>query len=81
MPREIIDKEETTWSLVQAYAGLKEPDGELSDAARVAGTKDAVYVVATPSGGAQSVRLQLKSDWESSLSDEELLEEIKTHQK
>jgi hypothetical protein len=80
MPREINDKE-TAWSLVQAYAGLKEDDEETSDAAWVEGTTDSVYVVATPSGGAQTVRLQLKSDWKESLSDEELLEEIKSQQK
>ena len=83
MPREIRD-EETTWSLVQAYAGLKENSKEAPDAAAAAhvdGTKDLVYVVATPSGGAQTVRLQLKSDWESSLSDAELLEAVKSEQK
>ena len=80
MPREISDTE-TTWSLVQAYAGLKENKEETSEAARVEGTRDSVYVVATPNGGAQSVRLELKIDWEETLSDEQLLEEIKSKQK
>ena len=79
MPREINDTE-ATWSLVQAYAGLKGDNEEKSDAAQVEGTNDLVHVVATPSGGTQTVRLQLKSDWEKELSDEELLEEIKSQQ-
>ena len=80
MPREISD-DETIWSLAQAYAGLKEDGEESVDAEQVEGTQDLVYVVATPQGGSQTVRLQLKSDWEESLSDEELLEEIKAQQK
>ena len=81
MPREIKD-EETEWSLVQAYAGLKQESDETSDeAAKVKGADDLVYVVATPSGGAQTVRLKLKSGWEESLSDDELLGEIKSQQK
>jgi hypothetical protein len=80
MAREITDKD-TTWSLVQAYAGLKEtPDDETVEAARVEGTNDSVHVIATPNGGAQTVRLQLKSDWEASLSDEELLAAVKSNQ-
>lgn len=80
MPREINDNG-TTWTLAQAYAGLEENSKEASDAARVEGAEDLVHVVATPSGGAQTVRLQLKTDWEESLSDEEILKKIKTQQK
>ena len=76
MPREINDTE-TTWSLVQAYAGLKGDNEEKSDAAQVEGTEDLVHVIATPSGGAQTVRLKLAGDWENKLSDDELLSEIK----
>lgn len=80
MPREIQDSENTTWSCVEVYAGLKtESDDKPNEAAKVAGEKDKVYVVATPSGGAQTVRLQLASDWENVLSDEDLLREIESN--
>lgn len=80
MPREINDNG-TNWSLAQAYSGLEENSEEMSEAAKVKGSEDLVYVVATPSGGAQTVRLELKGDWEENLSDEELLDEIKSKQK
>ena len=75
MPREVTDGEGTTWSCVEAYAGLAE-DGK-SDAARVEGT-DRYRVVCTPGGGAQSVHLELAGGWADSLSDEELLREIQS---
>lgn len=79
MPREINDSDGTTWTLVEAYAGLKQDGEEKTDAARVEGAPDRVHVVATPSGGAQTVRLQLKSDWEETAPDEDLLEEIESN--
>lgn len=76
MPREVQNTNEgITWSCIQAYAGLSN-DKEKQDAARVEGKPHLVEVVCTPSGGSQTVRLQLQSDWESKLSDEELLNEI-----
>jgi hypothetical protein len=59
MPREVTDGDGTTWSCVEAYAGLSE-DGK-SDAARIEGT-DRYRVVCTPSGGAASVTLELPGD-------------------
>jgi hypothetical protein len=79
MPRDVSDAEGTTWTCVQAYAGLSE-GGENEEAARVEGEEDRYHVVCTPSGGAQSVRLQLQGNWESSLSDEDLLREIEAWQ-
>ena len=73
MPREVTDGEGTTWSCVEAYAGLSE-DGK-SEAARVEGS-DRFRVIATPTGGAQSVELELPAGWEEKLSDEELAGEI-----
>lgn len=73
MPREVTDGEGTTWSCVEAYAGLSE-EGK-SGAARVEGT-DRYRVVCTPSGGAQSVNLELPGGWDEGLSDGELLREI-----
>ena len=73
MQREVTDAEGTTWTCAQAFAGL----GEQSDAARAAAEKLAekdghVAVVATPSGGAQTVRLELPPDWHERMGDEEL---------
>ena len=71
MPRE-IQGQNTMWSLAQAYAGLEELHSARKDAAQKDGL---VWVVATPDGGAQSVRLHLLPNWES-LGDAELLAEI-----
>jgi hypothetical protein len=79
MPREIADTEGVTWTCIQAYSGLTE-GSENQDAAKVKGQKDSYWVVCTPSGGAKSVRLQLPGDWESSYSDEDLLNEIAAQQ-
>jgi hypothetical protein len=76
VPREVTDNNGITWNLVEAYAGLKENKEEKNDAAQVDGKPDLVYVVCTPSGGEQTVRLELPQNWEDSLSDEDLLREI-----
>lgn len=73
MEREITDAQGTTWTCVQAFSGLSQ-DEEHQDAAKVKG-EDAYWVVCTPSGGAQSVRVKLPKDWER-LPDEALLEAI-----
>jgi len=77
MVREVCDAQNTRWSCVQAHAGLTtgETDAATQALARVPGT-DKVTVVCTPSGGAQTRRLELASDWETSLSDEALAEAI-----
>ena len=75
MPREVRDADGTAWSCVQAYAGLSN-DPQKEEAARVEGAVDRYHVVCTPSGGAQSVRLELPGGWEESLSEGELLGEI-----
>jgi hypothetical protein len=77
MPREISDAEGITWNCIQAFAGLGN-DPEKTDAARVDGTRNQVHVVCTPSGGAKSVRLELSKDWEASLSDDDLLQAIRS---
>jgi hypothetical protein len=66
MPREIQDGEGTTWSCIQAYAGLSN-NAEKREAARVEGAPDLVEVVCTPSGGAQTVRLQFRSTTDASV--------------
>jgi len=79
MEREISDRNNITWKCVQAYSGLSN-DEEKQDAAQVKGEDDTYWVVCTPSGGAKSVRLKLKGDWEKSYSDEMLLKEIEAPQ-
>ena len=83
MPREVTDGEGIIWTCIQAYAGLqdqKEKKVDSDTAARVEGQKDRYHVVCTPSGGAQSVRVELVGDWEDALSDEDLLREIEAKQ-
>lgn len=74
--REVTDNENTAWTCVQAYAGIQEklPDGD----ALVKNGNSTVTVVCTPSGGAQTVRLELAPDWAESVSDEELVSAIST---
>lgn len=79
MAREVTDDEGTTWECVQAYAGL-EGGGENQELAEVDGRENLLHVVCTPSGGAQTVRLQLHKGWEDKYSDEELLREIEAAQ-
>ncbi len=79
MTREVTDTDGITWTCAQAYAGLS--DGIQDDAAaKVNDQKDTYWVVCTPSGGAKSVRLELKGEWETSYSDEALLGEIEAQQ-
>lgn len=77
--REVTGEDGTRWTCVQAYAGLGE-GAEGEEHARVEGAEDLFEVVCTPSGGAQTVRLQLPGGWEDSYSDEALLREIKSRQ-
>ena len=72
MPREIQDSN-TTWKLAQAYAGLEELSSARKDVAHEDGL---VWVIATPNGGAQSVRLHLPENLEIASSDVDLLAEI-----
>lgn len=76
MPREVTDPDGITWTCIQAFSGLGQ-DPEKAEAARVDGQSDAFQVVCTPSGGAQSVRLELPGNWEETASDNQLLEGIR----
>jgi hypothetical protein len=77
--REVQDRENITWTCVQAFAGTS---GEAAAAAaeRVESAEGKVPVVCTPSGGKQSVRLELDRDWAEKLSDEDLLAAIEAAQ-
>jgi len=75
MPREFTAPDGITWTCIQAFSGLGK-DPEKTEAARVDGKADAFQVVCTPSGGAQSVRIELPGDWEQNTSEKELLDRI-----
>lgn len=75
--RTVTDGENLTWSCVQAYAGLTESGGAETAAAITTDGNGFVPVVCTPSGGAQSVRVELPSAWAQELRDTELLAAIK----
>lgn len=75
MERVINNAEGTTWTCIQAFTGLSD-QAEHQEAAQVKGQEDSYWVVCTPNGGAQSVRLKLSGDWETAYSDEALLDEI-----
>ncbi len=75
MEREVTDGEGITWTCVQAYAMLPE-HSDAQAAARTDSSNESYHVVCTPSGGAQSVRIELPGGWEESASDEDLLRAI-----
>lgn len=75
MERVVSDRDGITWTCIQAFTGLSD-QAEHQEAAQVKGQEDTYWVVCTPSGGAQSVRLKLSGDWKSVYSDESLLHEI-----
>lgn len=73
--REVQDDENTTWTCVQAFSGLTGQAAEEA-AEKIESEEGTVPVVCTPSGGAQSVRLELARDWAEEMSDEALLKAI-----
>lgn len=77
--REVTDSENTTWTCVQAYGTLSKENADKA-AELTEDTNGEVTVVCTPSGGAQTVRLQLPKDWLESVSDEELVKQITAQQ-
>ncbi len=69
--REITDNENITWTCVQAFAGV---GGKAAAEAteRTESAEGTVTVVCTPSGQAQTVRLELPTAWLEETSDEEI---------
>lgn len=78
--REVQDHNKTTWRCSQALAGIA---SKISDqaTAHLEKKSDTVPVICTPSGGAQTVRLQLAHDWDEKLSDEALITSITNAQR
>jgi hypothetical protein len=77
--REVRDENKTTWSCVQAFAGT---NGKAAEKAADIMKKEGntVQVICTPSGGSQTVRLDLNHNWLETLSDEDLVNAIKKEQ-
>jgi hypothetical protein len=74
--REVMDEDNIKWTCVQAYAGLNgKVSGNIEQISESA--EGLVPVACTPTGGAQSVRINLPKNWEEAISDEELLKAIK----
>jgi hypothetical protein len=69
--RELTDNENINWTCVQAFAGVSgKAAAEAADLTETA--EGTVTVVCTPSGKAQTVRLELPTSWLEDTSDEEL---------
>ena len=75
--REVKDQEGTTWTCVQAYAGL-EDDAQEQATEITEGEDQEAEVICTPDGGAQTVRLRLPKYWMEGIPEEELLKEIRS---
>ena len=73
--REVQDENNTTWTCVQALSGLSGEAGKEA-AERIESDEGTVPVVCTPSGGEQSVRIELPKDWSERMSDDDLLSAI-----
>jgi hypothetical protein len=73
--REIQDQNNTTWTCVQAFSGTN--GGAAQKATTLTEkTSDTISVICTPSGGAQTVRLELEPGWNEKMSDQELNDAI-----
>jgi hypothetical protein len=70
--REVQDAESVRWVCVQALAGVSGAAAEAA-ADRLESDAGTVPVVCTPSGGAQSVHVELPRGWEESASDDDVL--------
>jgi hypothetical protein len=62
--REITDENNVKWQCVQAFAGI--------ETERIENDEGKVPVVCTPSGGAQTVRLDLSKNWLEKMPDDAL---------
>jgi hypothetical protein len=73
--REVQDAKNIRWVCLQALADV---EGHTAEVAAVLVESDAgtVPVVCTPSGGEQTMRVELPKGWEESVSDDELLAAI-----
>jgi hypothetical protein len=69
--RELQDSDNIIWTCIQAFSGT---NGEAAkQAAEKAANQGKVTVVCTPSGGEQTVRLELPENWVEEMSDDALM--------
>lgn len=73
--REVQDGDDVRWTCVQAMGGLGGAAAELA-AEKLESERGTLPIVCTPSGGAQSVRVELPRDWIDSVDDDALLRAI-----
>ena len=78
--REVMDQDNLTWTCVQAYAAVNSKTAEAATALAETDSGE-VTVVCTPSGGAQTVRLQLNKNWLEELTDDQLVRAISEESK
>jgi hypothetical protein len=76
--REVQAPDNTTWVCVQALSGVSTGQDQIEN--KIQDDNGNVPIVCTPSGGAQTVRIQLPKDWLEATSDEKLLAEISKQQ-
>jgi hypothetical protein len=74
--REVTTPDNTKWVCVQALSGSINPEHTEKAAELAENEAGNVPVVCTPTGGAQSVRLQLPANWFKSVPDKELIKKI-----
>jgi hypothetical protein len=72
--REVQDSDNTRWVCVEALSAITESRKDIEE--KIQDSNGNVTVVCTPSGGAQTVRLQLPPDWLENTPDAELLKKI-----
>jgi hypothetical protein len=69
--REVQDHNKINWRCIRVFGGT---NGEAATAAaKKSEDNGEVEVVCTPSGGEKTVRIKLQTNWEESLSDEDLI--------
>lgn len=73
--REVRDADGVQWVCVQAMGGIEGRAGAEA-AARIETDDGRVPVVCTPSGGAETARVEMPRGWEESASDDDLLRAI-----
>ena len=73
--REVKDSEGITWKCIQAFSGGSKALAEKATAL-AENAPGQVTVICTPSGGYQTVRVELSEDWIDHLPEEELITTI-----
>jgi hypothetical protein len=70
--RDVQDENNTRWQCMQAFAGTDSRAAEEATQ-KIEQQSNTVPVICTPSGGGQTVRLNLEKNWNERLSDDALI--------